>query len=75
MMYTAPVSTIIVNPSNCVQGYAVPGAENAYCFPPPAAPPVYAGPPQPPVYPNYPPQPPTAPVAGGNIPSFIFLLC
>lgn len=63
-MYTAPATTIIVNPANTVQGYAMPGAENAYCFPAPTAPPVYAGPPQPPMYPNYPAQSPTAPITG-----------
>jgi len=64
MMYSAPVRTVIVTPSNTVQGYAVPGAENAYCFPAATAPPVYAGAPQPPMYPNYSNQAPTA-LAGG----------
>ena len=64
MMYPASTATIIIQTP--VQGYAVPGPENAYYFPPASAP-IYPGPPnQPPAYSQqmYPPQPPTA---GGKI--------
>ena len=70
-MYPATATTIIVNANSSVQGYAVPGAQNAYAFPAATAPPAYSVPPNPPVYhqqpPVYPNQPPVAPNAGGKL--------